>query len=327
MTTEAFNSAATTTEAMVTAGRRSSKPSRRPRPTAGHVRPTVGRAFAWIVIAVALIATVFPFYWMIRTALTPAGDLVSNAAQLWPSNPTLINFQRVLGLTTQEKAIAAGGTGASIDFVRYTINSVIYAGTIAIVQTLSCAAAAYAFARLRFPGRDFLFGVILGGLMLPGIFTLLPNFALMRELDLLNTMLGLVGPALFMSPFTIFFLRQFFLSLPREVEEAAMIDGLGAFGRFWRIALPMSRGPVATMMLITLIGMWKDYLWPLVAGNSGVTRVLTVALGVFQQQSPNTAPDWTGLMAGSALSVLPVFLILLFLGKQLIQSLNFSGGK
>jgi multiple sugar transport system permease protein len=286
-----------------------------------------GRAVAWIIIAVAVILTVFPFYWMVRTALTPTVDLVPQASQLWPSNPTLINFQRVLGLTTTEEAVAAGGTGASIDFVRYTINSIIYAGSVAVIQTLSCAAAAYAFARLRFPGRDVLFGVILAGLMIPGIFTLLPNFALMRELDLLNTMFGLVAPALLMSPFTIFFLRQFFLSLPRDVEEAAMLDGVGSLGRFWRIALPLSRGPIATMMLITLVGMWKDYLWPLVAGNSELTRVLTVALGVFQQQSPNTAPDWTGLMAGATLSVLPVLLILIFLGKQLIQSLNFSGGK
>ncbi len=153
----------------------------------------------------------------------------------------------------------------------------------------------------------------------------------MRQAGLLNTMVGLVAPPAILTspPFAIFFLRQFFLSLPREVEEAAMIDGVGALGRFWRIALPMSRGPIATMMLITLVGgMWKDYLWPLVAGNSEGTRVLTVALGVFQQQSPNTSPDWTGLMAGSTLSVIPpVLLILVFLGKQLVQSLNFSGGK
>jgi multiple sugar transport system permease protein len=304
--------------------RKATAPKSGRRKTSGF-RP--GRTAAWIVVAVVVIATVFPFYWMVRTALTPTADLVPQASQFFPSNPTLINFQRVLGFASIEDSIAAGGTGASIDFIRYTINSVIYAGSIAVIQTLSCAAAAYAFARLRFPGRNLLFGVILAGLMIPGIFTLLPNFALMRELDLLNTMLGLIAPALLMSPFTIFFLRQFFLSLPRDVEEAAMLDGVGSLGRFWRIALPLSRGPIATMMLITLVGMWKDYLWPLVAGNSELTRVLTVALGVFQQQSPNTSPDWTGLMAASTMSVLPVLLILVFLGKQLIQSLNFSGGK
>jgi multiple sugar transport system permease protein len=304
--------------------RKANVPKTDRRKTSGF-RP--GRAAAWIIVTIVVIATVFPFYWMVRTALTPTADLVPQASQFFPSNPTLINFQRVLGFASIEDSIAAGGTGASIDFIRYTINSVIYAGSIAVIQTLSCAAAAYAFARLRFPGRNLLFGVILAGLMIPGIFTLLPNFALMRELDLLNTMLGLIAPALLMSPFTIFFLRQFFLSLPRDVEEAAMLDGVGSLGRFWRIALPLSRGPIATMMLITLVGMWKDYLWPLVAGNSELTRVLTVALGVFQQQSPNTSPDWTGLMAASTMSVLPVLLILVFLGKQLIQSLNFSGGK
>ncbi|HEY0186673.1 MAG TPA: carbohydrate ABC transporter permease [Cellulomonas sp.] len=307
------------------AGRRLPNPGT----AAAHHRPapTVGRVVAWIVVAVVVVATVFPFYWMVRTALTPTGDLISDSSRLWPSSPTLVNFRRVLGLTTTEEAIAAGGTGATIDFARYTLNSLIYAGSVAIVQTLSCAAAAYAFARLHFRGRDALFGVILAGLMIPGIFTLLPNFALMRQTGLLNTMVGLVAPAILTSPFAIFFLRQFFLSLPIEVEEAAMIDGVGALGRFWRIALPMSRGPIATMMLITLVGMWKDYLWPLVAGNSELTRVLTVALSVFQQQSPNTSPDWTGLMAGATLSVLPVLLILIFLGKRLVQSLNFSGGK
>lgn len=287
----------------------------------------IGRLISWGVLIVVLIATVFPFFWMVRTALTPAGDLLTDASNLWPSDPTLINFARVLGLTSADEAIAAGGTGASIDFARYTLNSLLYAGSVALVQTLSCAAAAYAFARLRFPGRDVIFGILLGGLLIPGIFTLLPNFAMMRELGLLNTMVGLVAPALLMSPFTIFFLRQFFLSLPRDVEEAAMIDGVGALGRFWRIVLPMSRGPIATMMLISFVGMWKDYLWPLVAGSGEGTRVLTVALGVFQQQSPNTAPDWTGLMAGATLSVIPVLLILIFLGRQLVESLNFSGGK
>ncbi|KRC43026.1 carbohydrate ABC transporter permease [Oerskovia sp. Root22] len=282
---------------------------------------------AWFVLLFVVLATVFPFYWMVRTSFTPASDLIGDANRLWPSDPTLVNFRRVLGLTSVEEAVAAGGTGASIDFLRYTMNSFVFAGSVALVQTLSCAAAAYAFARLHFRGREAIFAVILAGLMIPGIFTLLPNFALMRELGWLNTMLALVAPSLLVSPFAIFFLRQFFLSLPRDVEEAAMLDGVGALGRFWRIALPMSRGPLATMILITFVGMWKEYLWPLVAGNAEGTRVLTVGLGVFQQQSPNTRPDWTGLMAGSTLSVIPVLLILIFLGRQLVQSLNFSGGK
>jgi carbohydrate ABC transporter membrane protein len=198
---------------------------------------------------------------------------------------------------------------------------------VALIQTFSCAAAAYAFARLTFKGREALFLIILGGLMIPGIFTLLPNFTLIRDIGLMNTMFGLMLPAMLMTPFAIFFLRQFFLSIPREVEEAAMLDGLNPISSFFRIAIPMNVGPISTMVLITFVGMWKDYLWPLVIGRQEGTRVLTVALGVFQQQSPNTAPDWTGLMAGSTLSVLPALLILIFLGKQLVQSINFSSNK
>jgi multiple sugar transport system permease protein len=290
-------------------------------------RVTPGKAIAWTVLALLVLVSVFPFYWMVRTAFTPAAELIRDSSQLVPSNPTWINFARVLGFTTQEESVAAGGTGATLDFVRYTANTLFYAGSIAVVQTLACAMAAYSFARLHFRGNTALFGLFLSGLLIPGIFTLLPNFALIRSLGWLNTFQGLIAPAILVSPFAIFFLRQFFLSLPREVEEAAAIDGVGAVGRFFRMTLPMSRGPIATMMLITVVGVWKEFMWPLVAANSDGTRVLTVALQRFQAQSPNTSPDWTGLMAASTVTVIPVFILLVLLGRQLVQSLNFSGGK
>ena len=293
----------------------------------GARRVTPGKAGAWAVVGLLVLVSVFPFYWMVRTAFTPAAELIRDSSQLVPSNPTWINFARVLGLTSMEESVAAGGTGATLDFVRYTANTLFYAGSIASVQTLACAMAAYSFARLRFRGNSALFGLFLSGLLIPGIFTLLPNFALIRSLGWLNTFQGLIAPAILVSPFAIFFLRQFFLSLPREVEEAAAIDGVGVFGRFFRMTLPMSRGPVATMMLITVVGVWKEFMWPLVAANSDGTRVLTVALQRFQAQSPNTSPDWTGLMAASTVTVIPVFILLVLLGRQLVQSLNFSGGK
>lgn len=288
---------------------------------------TPGKALSWTYLTVLMVATVFPFFWMVRTAFTPAHELIRDSGQLIPSNPTWINFARVLGMTTMEEAVAAGGTGATLNFVRYTANSLIYAGSIAIFQTLFCAAAAYAFARLRFRFNGLIFGIFLSGLLIPGIFTLLPNFALIRSAGMLGTFAGLIAPSILVSPFAIFFLRQFFLSLPREVEEAAMIDGVGVFGRFFRMILPMSRGPIATMMLITLVGIWREFMWPLVAANTDETRVLTVALQRFQAQSPNTAPDWTGLMAAATVTVIPVFILLILLGRQLVQSLNFSGGK
>jgi multiple sugar transport system permease protein len=273
------------------------------------------------------VVTVFPFYWMLRTALTPSADLFSDAGSLWPHHPTLINFRRVLGMTSAERTRAAGGSGAQINFLLYTLNSIIYSGVIAIAQTFFCAMAGYAFARLRFPGRDLIFGVLVAALMVPPIFTLLPNFALVKDLGLMNTFAGLVAPSVLMTPFAVFFLRQFFLSIPKEVEEAAVLDGVGRWGAFWRIIVPMSRGPLITIGLTTTVWAWKDFLWPLLVGRGENTRVLTVALGVFLQQSPNTQPDWTGLMAGSTLSVLPVLILLIFLGKRLVQSLNFSGIK
>ena len=260
------------------------------------------RIVAWVILGVAILCTVFPFYWMIRTAMTPQADLIAESTQLWPSHPTLINFKRILGLVSVEEAQAAGGSGATINFAIATTNSLIYAGGIAIIQT------------------------VIGALMVPGIFSLLPNYVLIKQLGWLNTMQGMMLPALFMAPFSIFFLRQFFLSLPREVEEAAMIDGLGPVSRFFKITIPMSAGPVMTMTLITIIGMWKDFLWPLLTGREGA-QLLTVALGIFQQQSPNRAPDWTGLMAGSTLSVIPVLILLILMGRKLVESLNFSGIK
>ncbi|MEU2733062.1 carbohydrate ABC transporter permease [Streptomyces griseoviridis] len=288
---------------------------------------SAGRIVAWTLLGIALLLTVFPFYWMIRTSLTPAADIYSDSTGLVPDHPTMINFLRVLGLTSDEEARAAGGSGAQVDFLRYLLNSVVYSGLIAVLQTLFCAMAGYAFARLRFPGRDLVFGVLIAALMVPPIFTVLPNFVLVKNFGLLNTFAGMVAPSVLMTPFAVFFLRQFFLSIPRDVEEAATLDGVGAWGIFWRIVMPMSRGPLITIGLTTTVWSWKDYLWPLLTGREDQTRVLTVALGIFQQQSPNTQPDWTGLMAGSTLSVLPVLVLLIVLGRRLVESLNFTGIK
>jgi len=286
-----------------------------------------GRLLAWSALILFLALTILPFYWMIRTAITPSADLYTDNAGLLPAHPTMINFWRILGLVDADAAREAGGSGAQINFLRYTLNSGIYSAVIAGVQTFCCAMAGYAFARLRFPGRDLVFGVMIAALMVPPIFTLLPNFTLVKNLGLINSFAGMVAPSLLMTPFAVFFLRQFFLSVPREVEEAATIDGAGRWGIFWRVVVPMSRGPLITVALTTSVWAWKDFLWPLLVGRGEQTRVLTVALGVFLQQSPNTQPDWTGLMAASTLSVLPVLALLVFLGKRLVQSLNFTGIK
>jgi multiple sugar transport system permease protein len=286
-----------------------------------------GRVIAWSCLILALVFSLFPLYWMFRTAITPAADLPTDSAGLLPRHPTAINFQRVLGLVSTEEARAAGGSGAKIHFLLYLRNSILYSGLTTVFQTLFCAMAGYAFARLRFRGRDALFGLFVGALMVPPIFTLLPNFVLVKELGWLNSFQGMLAPNLMMTPFAVFFLRQFFLGIPRDVEDAALIDGASKWTIFWKVVLPMSRGPLFTLALTTAVWTWNDYLWPLLVAPGDNTRVLTAALGIFLKQSPNNAPDWTGLMAGSVLSVIPVLLLVVFFGRRLVDSIQFSGLK
>lgn len=286
-----------------------------------------GRIVGLAILVLFIVITIFPFLWMVRTAFTPSSSLFTDTLSPIPQRPTLANLQRVLGLSTVEQAQAAGGSGARLDFLLYLRNSVLYTVVTVAGQVTSCAMAGYALTRLRFRGRGVVFGVFMAGLMVPPIFTLLPNFALVKELGLLNTFGGLVAPTLLMTPFTVFFLRQFFLSIPTEVEEAARLDGAGRWAVFWRVVMPMSRGPLLTISLTLAVWTWKDFLWPLLVAPGESTRVLTAALSVFLQQSPNSRPDWTGLMAAATLTVVPVLVVLVVFGRRLVDSINFTGGK
>jgi len=290
-------------------------------------RPSVGRILAWAALAALILVTLAPFYWMLRTSLSNNRELASHSFSLLPADFTLGPFKRVLGLATPQEALAEGGSGASVNFWLYMRNSIFVAVGVTVGQVLFSAMAAYAFARLRWPGRDKVFVVFLSALMVPPIFTALPNFLTVKSLGLLNTLPGIMLPGLLMSPFAIFFLRQFFLGLPREVEEAAMLDGAGHLRVFFRIILPMSAAPVTTLGLLTFIGTWNDYFWPLLVGQTDSSRVLTVALGVFRSQTPQGAPDWAGLMAASLLAALPIMLLFLALGRWVVNSIGFTGVK
>lgn len=285
------------------------------------------KGIAWVVMGLLLLITLFPFYWMLRTSFSTNGALPGQSSNLLPADFTLDAYKRVLGLSSTADALAQGGSTASLNFWGYLRNSLIVATTTTIVQTLFCAMAAYAFARLRFPGRNLIFGIFLGALLVPPIFTTLPNFVLIRDLGLLNTYLGIVLPGLLMSPFAIFFLRQFFLGVSTEIEEAAKIDGAGYVRVFFRIIVPMSWAPISTLALLTYIGSWNDYFWPLLVGQADEVRVLTVALGIFRAQTPNGSPDWAGLMAATFIAALPVLLLFAFLGRKVIDSIGFSGIK
>lgn len=296
--------------------------------TSGVSNWNAGRIITWIVLAFLILLTLFPLWIVLKTALTPTRELFSAPLALFPENPTLFNFRRVLGFVSVEENVAAGGSGQSVNFLRSALNSVVFTTLVVVLQTFFSALAAYAFARLKFVGREVIFFFYLAALMLPGAVLFLPNFVLIKNLGWLNTYQGMIAPFALMSPFAIFFLRQFFLSIPKELEEAAKLDGTTPFGTFWRIILPTSTTPIATLVILTGIGMWNEFFWPyLVAGSSDTMRVLPVALQFFRTQTPQGAPDWTGLMAATFLSIIPIFILMLVVGRKVINSLQFSGLK
>jgi multiple sugar transport system permease protein len=296
-------------------------------PTTERKKITLGRVLAWTVLALVIFITLFPFYWMLRTALSNGKSLNANTSSLLPADFTWGAFKRVLGLSTLEEAQAEGGSGAAINFWQYLLNSVIVATVITIGQVFFSAMAAYAFSRMRWPGRDKVFALFLAALMIPPIFTMLPNFVLIKQLGLLNTYAGIILPFFFMTPFAIFFLRQFFLGISPEIEEAARLDGAGHFRIFTRVVLPMSSSPVATLAILTYIGAWNEYLWPLLVATDDNRRVITVALGIFRSQTPQGAPDWPGLMAATLMAALPIIILFCIFGRKVVNNIQFSGIK
>nr|WP_245166959.1 carbohydrate ABC transporter permease [Curtobacterium flaccumfaciens] len=295
---------------------------------AGHRRrPSLGRVLAWVAMILVILVTLFPFYWILRTALSSNTAINSDPTSLLPVGFSLGGFERVFGLQSTEEALAQGGSGAALNFWRYLLNSILVSTLVTVGQVFFSAAAAYAFARLRWPGRDKVFGVFLAGLMVPAIFTLLPNFTLIKQLGLVDNLLGIALPTMFMTPFAVFFLRQFFLGISKEVEEAALIDGAGKVRVFFRLVIPMAAAPIATLAVLTYITSWNDYFWPLMVSYTDSSRVLTVALGVFKSQTPQSGTDWAGLMAATLVAALPMILLFGVFAKRIVNSIGFSGIK
>lgn len=286
-----------------------------------------GKLVAWTALGILLFATLFPFYWMLRTALTFPTSVFKDTGSLLPVDATLINFRRVLGMVPLERVVALGGSGQPVNFFLALRNSIIVSLLVVIGQVTFCAMAAYAFARLRFPFRNQIFAIYIAALMVPGIVMTIPNFILIRDLGWIDTFAGIVAPAFLMTPYAIFFLRQFFLGVNREVEEAALIDGASIPTVFLKVVLPMTMPAVTTVAVITFISAWNSYMWPLTVGSKETVRVLTVALGIFRSQTPQGAPDWSGLMAATTLAIIPTFVLFIFAGRKILDSIQFSGFK
>lgn len=289
--------------------------------------PSAGRLLAWTALLLMLLVTVAPLLVMLRTAFEHPAALMENTQRVWPHAPSAVNFQRVLGALSGDENRALGGSGAEIHFGRSLAVSALFTALVVVLQTASSAMAAYALARLRFVGRKLVFALVMASMMLPGVVLFIPNFILIRDLGWLGTMAGMVAPFALMSGFSIFFLRQFFLALPRDLEEAARLDGASPWLTFRRIVVPLNTAPLATIALLTGIGAWNEFFWPFIVSPGEDLQVLPVALQAFKAQSPQGQVDWTGLMAASSIALLPTLVLLVVAGRKVVESVQFSGGK
>jgi ABC-type glycerol-3-phosphate transport system permease component len=262
------------------------------------------------VLAIAAIAIAAPFVWIVRGALSPNdGEFFRIPPTLFPDDPTLDNFGKAL---------------AKVPFAKFVLNSLIVAGTITIAQLVTCSTAAYAFARLRFRGRDVLFAIVIVSLMIPIQVTIVPLFLVMAKLHLTNTLWSLILPPVF-SAFGIFFLRQHFLSLPRELDEAATIDGAGHARIFFSVLLPLSVGALATLGIISFTYWWNDLLMPLVMINDAATQTLPVGLVLLAGRF--STGSLTTIAAGITMAIVPVLIVFLLLQRYIVQSIAQAGLK
>ncbi len=268
----------------------------------------LSRILLYVVLVLIALFFVLPLLWMLSTAFKPFAEWVQPN---WiPRNPTLANFTSIFA-------------DPSLPAVRWFLNSLGIAVAFTALVVGIDALAAYAYARMEFPGRNLLFGLLLATLVMPGIMFLVPNYLTINALGWLDSYQGVIAPGL-SGVFGVFFLRQFFQSIPRELEEAARIDGANTWTTFWRIALPLSQGALATLAVITFLESWNSFLWPLLVLNDRELQTLPVGLATLQGQYTF---DYGKLMAGATITALPVLIIYTFLQRYIVQSVAMTGLK
>ncbi len=270
----------------------------------------VGHALLHGVLILGALTCLVPFLWMVSTSFKTAATVVSIPPQFIPHPVVGDNYVRVFTVAPM---------------VRYFLNSVGVVTVIVAGQLLSNSLAAYAFARLTFRGRDALFFAYLGTMMIPSQVTLIPSFILMKDLGWIDTYFALTVPFMLGSAFGTFLLRQSFLTIPAELEQAATIDGCGYLRLYARIALPLSKPALATFGVFSFLFFWNDFLWPLIVTNSDEHKTLQVGLVTIAQNYFGT--DWGSLMAGTVVSVVPMVLIFLFAQRYFVQGIALTGLK
>ena len=264
-------------------------------------------------LVVASIVTIYPVLWVVKMALSPSQGF-SLSPSPWPTHVTLANFADVLG--THDDA------GRWL-FGRQLFNSLVVAAAVTALGVALACSAAYALSRFRFPGRQTSLRAFLVSQMFPGVVTSIPLYVLLDRLHLLNHMLGLVLVyATTAIPFCVFMLKGYFDTLPRELEEAVLLDGGTRFDAFWRVALPLSRPALITLAIIQFQGSWNDFLGPLLYLRDAKLLTLTVGLNYFKTQY---AVEWNKILVGSMFNAIPILIIFFIFNKYYISGASYSG--
>jgi multiple sugar transport system permease protein len=273
-------------------------------------RRWLGNGMAWVALTLLGVFWMVPFLWMVSTSFKGIDEVYAFPPRFVPELLRWSNYIEAW---------------QAIPFSRFFFNSLFVAGATTIAVVLTSSMAGYSFARLRYPGRDLLFLAYLGTIMIPFPVLIIPLFILMRQLGLVDTLAGLILPAAF-TAWGTFLMRQFMLSIPREIEEAARMDGASFWRIYLQIIMPLSRPVVATLGIFTFLGSWNDFLWPLIMISSVENKTLPLGLTMFQAQVPIKTP-WQLVMAAATFSVIPVLIVFVLGQKYYVRGIATTGLK
>jgi multiple sugar transport system permease protein len=272
-------------------------------------RRYAGKAIAYLVLSLAALISIFPFLWMISTSLKGDNQIFAWPPRLIPDPVVWGNYPAVFD---------------TMPFDRYFLNTTFYTSMVVLGQVVFCSLAGYAFARLHFPGRDLIFVLYLGTLMIPATVTFVPSFIIMREFGWYNTIWAMTIPGMFGSAFGTFLMRQFMLTIPSELDDAAIIDGAGKLRIFLEIIVPLSRPAMAVLAVFTITTVWNDFIWPLIMLADKNLYTLTLGLASFQG-GMQSYTFWAGLMAAATMTVAPLVVIFIFAQRFFTEGISLTG--
>ncbi|HYO17664.1 MAG TPA: carbohydrate ABC transporter permease [Dermatophilaceae bacterium] len=272
----------------------------------GEARPNV---VAYLVLGLGLIVVTSPFVWMALSSVKSEGEIRRVPPTWLPEAPTLDNFRDLFD---------------RLDFAQFFTNSVVVAIAVTLGNLIFCSMLGYALAKFEFAGRKVLFWLVLGTLMIPGMVTLVPLFVLVANMGMVNTYMGLILPFL-AAPFGVFLMRQFFLAMPDELIDAARVDGAGEFRIFYKIVMPLAKPALSVLAILTFLGSWNSFLWPLVVATTEDRYTLPVALALISTGQNQT--DYGLLLAGAVVVVVPILVLFLLLQRYIVQGVSMTGIK